>query len=369
VATFGFSESQTIAQGLSEQVFAGAGTMFRLAEVEAWDVPVDRTLWRQCADAGLLGLCLPADLGGDGLGFSELVIILEQQGRYVVPIPLAPTIVSALAVDAFGSAELRREVLPLVLDGSALLASALSSVTSEPNIRATVRGGAVRLDGHELSVPAAPVARWLLVSAVDKDGTTGLYLVDAGAEGVGIQSAKTTNRQSYGHVTLDGSPARRLGDTDAVEWLRQRMTVAACAIQSGVARAAVDLTARYVSERQQFGKPLSYFQAVLMRIADAQIATQMIQVTCYAAADLLVEGGAFAHVGIAKWWASVAGTSAVEAALHLHGGAGNVLDYPLARYYLWAKQIDVELGSAPYHLQALGDWLAQSDLPDEVVGL
>lgn len=368
MTTFGFTEGQTIVQELSDQVFRGGTSMQRLAEVEAWDTPVDLALWKQCADAGLLGMCLPTDIGGEGLTFAELVIILEQQGRHVAPVPLAPTLVSALAVDAFAAPELRQDLLRGVVDGSVVLTTVTSGLTAQPAVHATAAadGTGVRLDGRELSVPAAPVAAWLLVPAVDADGATNLYLVDASAQGVHVVAARTTNRQSYGHVDFDGAPATRLGDGAAVEWLRQRLTVAWCAVQSGLARAAVDLTARYVSQRRQFGKTLSYFQAVLMRIADAQIATQMMQVTCYAAADELLVGDAFSQVSVAKWWACTGGTSALEASLHLHGGAGNVLDYPLARYYLWGKQIDVELGPAGLHLQMLGERLAQTDLVAEV---
>lgn len=358
--TFGFTESEQAVQDLSESLFRKGCPPERLASIEAGPALVDMELWATCASSGLLGLNLPADVGGDGLGFPELVIMLEQQGRFVAPIPLAPTIVSALAVAEFGSAQVRAEILPGVVDGGVVLTSALSSTPTGLEVRARANGDEWLLDGRELLVPAVTEARWLLVPAASQDDGAGLFLVSAAGPGLTVQPVATTNRQAYGHVVLSSAPAQRLGDASAVEWLCQRMTVALCAIQCGLARTATEITAQYVSTRRQFGKTLSYFQAVLMRLADAFIATEMLQTATYAAATRIGSGGdATGQAAIAKWWASDRGPRVVEAALHLHGGAGNVLDYPLPRYYLWAKQIDVELGGAAFQLSRLGQWLAR----------
>ena len=362
--TFGYTESEQIVHDLSERLFKQGCPIDRLDAVEAGPSLIDEKLLATCASSGLVGLCLPGDAGGDGLGFTELVVILEQQGRFVAPIPLAPTVVSALAVAQFGSQQVRGDILPGVVDGGVVLTSALSSVTTGLSVRAEHIAGDWHLDGRELAVPAATRAKWLLVPAASAAGETGLYIVAADAPGIDIEPAATTNRQAHGHVSFTGARARWLGDEGAVEWLRQRMTVALCAVQCGLARGAIELTGQYVSTRKQFGKPLSYFQAVLVRLADAVIAAEMLQTATYSAAASIAAGhDAAAPAAIAKWWASDRGPRIAEAALHLHGGAGNVLDYPLARYYLWAKQIDVALGGAAYQLARLGQWLAEADGP------
>lgn len=362
--TFGLTESEQAVRDLSGQLFKDGCQPERLDAVEAGPALIDEALWAACASSGLLGLCLPSDSGGEGLGFPELVVMLEQQGRFVAPVPLAPTIVSALAVAEFGSPQLCKDILPGVADGSVVLTSALSSTPTGLAVRAREAGGEVVLDGRELAVPAAVAASWLLVPASVGDTDAGLYLVPADGPGVATEAAATTSRQAYGHLTLTGAPAQRLGDAAAVEWLRQRMTVALCAVQCGLTRAATELTAPYVSARKQFGKPLAYFQAVLMRLADAFIATEMLRTSTYSAAMALASGrDATGQAAMAKWWASDRGPRVVEAALHLHGGAGNVLDYPLARYYLWAKQIDIELGGAAHQLARLGQWLARPEGP------
>jgi alkylation response protein AidB-like acyl-CoA dehydrogenase len=145
---------------------------------------------------------------------------------------------------------------------------------------------------------------------------------------------------------------------DAVEWIRQRWTVALCAVQIGVTERALRLTAEYVAGRQQFERPIGSFQAVGQRLADAYIDTEAIRLTAWQAAWLLAQGlPAAEEVAIAKFWASDGGQRVCAAAQHLHGGIGVALDYPLHRYTLWAKQIELTLGSGTPQLVTLGDLL------------
>ncbi len=120
-----------------------------------------------------------------------------------------------------------------------------------------------------------------------------------------------------------------------------------CAIQVGVCEAATEQAAAYTSQREQFGKPLSTFQGVQLRAADAYIDTEAIRVTTMQAAWKLDAGlPAHADVLVAKWWAAEAGQHAVHNTQHLHGGMGADIDYPIHRYFLWGKQIEDTLGGA-----------------------
>ena len=138
------------------------------------------------------------------------------------------------------------------------------------------------------------------------------------------------------------------------------MRCSACArLQIGVCEAATAQAAEYTSNRQQFGKPLSTFQGVQLRAADAFIDTEAIRVTTLQAAWKLDEGlDASSDVLVAKWWASEAGQHAVHNTQHLHGGMGADIDYPVHRYFLWGKQIEDTLGGASATLARLGQVLA-----------
>ncbi len=145
-----------------------------------------------------------------------------------------------------------------------------------------------------------------------------------------------------------------------VEWLRQRMIAGLCSTAAGVTEAALMLTAGYVRERQQFGKALAEFQAVAQRAADSFIDVKSIRLTALQAASTLASGDdAEAAVAVAKFWACEGGQRVAYACQHLHGGIGVDRDYPLFRYFLAARTIDLTLGGATSQLIRLGDILAE----------
>jgi alkylation response protein AidB-like acyl-CoA dehydrogenase len=144
-----------------------------------------------------------------------------------------------------------------------------------------------------------------------------------------------------------------------LDWLLERATVAYCAVVVGVCEEALRLTAEYTRTREQFGRPIASFQAVGQRAADAYIDTEAVRLTAMHAAWRLSSGlPAAEEVAVAKVWAADAGQRVVHAAQHLHGGLGVDRDYPLHRYFLWAKQLELTLGGATAQLRHLGSLLA-----------
>ena len=173
-----------------------------------------------------------------------------------------------------------------------------------------------------------------------------------------------TNREVHFLVTLDGARGDRLGGgSDALAWLVRRATVALCAMQVGVTDRALRMTAEYTSAREQFGRPLSAFQAVSQRAADAYVDVQGIRLTAQAAIWRLAEGheaDADASIAVAKFWSAEAAQRVVHAAQHLHGGVGVDVSYPLHRSFLWAKQIELGLGGGTHQLLRLGGMIASA---------
>jgi 3-oxocholest-4-en-26-oyl-CoA dehydrogenase beta subunit len=369
---FSLSEEQRAVRDLAEQILAGHATVERVKEVEASDERVDRALWKALADANLLGIAVPEDSGGSGFGIVELCLLLEQQGRVVAPVPLWPTLVlGALPVGRFGSPDQRDRVLPGVVAGDTIVTAALSEVgVNDPFSPATIAsrsGDGWRLDGRKLSVPAGHLARWILVPARVEDelGAVGVFLVDANGRGVDVQPAVTTNRERVAHVKFASARAEMLGGEDArdgtsvLTWIVDYALVGLCALQVGVAESAVRMAADYTSNRHQFNKPLSTFQGVALKAADAYIDTEAMRVTTWQAAWKLSQGeDATREVLVAKWWASDAGQRVVHTTQHLHGGLGADVDYPIHRYFLWGKQIEDTLGGASATLARLGRTIA-----------
>jgi alkylation response protein AidB-like acyl-CoA dehydrogenase len=187
-----------------------------------------------------------------------------------------------------------------------------------------------------------------------------VVLVDAGVAGVQVIPVPTTSGQPHADVALDGAAVPDadvlvIDDGTALAGLIDRAVIALCAIECGVADAALHLAARYTTEREQFGRPIGSFQAVQQRMADGFIDAQSIRWTMFYAAWLLDEGRpATRDAAMAKFWASEAGARIAATTQQVHGGMGIDITYPLHRYTLWAKQLELTLGAAPAQLARLG---------------
>jgi acyl-CoA dehydrogenase len=266
----------------------------------------------------------------------------EQQARYVAPASSGELVLTAALVE------------PTNPDAE------LVQTTAAPD-----GDGGWILDGVKTCVPAGALARGALVPAQSPDGVI-IAIVDLGAVGVTVTPQATTNRDREALIELRGVTVSAgdvlAGSADGAEvlrWIRQRATVGLCAIQLGVTEKALRMTAEYTSTRIQFDRPMAHFQAVGQRAADAFVDVEGIRLTLWQAIYRLDEGmPAATEVEVAKFWASDGGHRVAHAAAHLHGGVGVDVDYPLHRYFLWAKHLELTLGGATSQLLRLGAMLA-----------
>jgi alkylation response protein AidB-like acyl-CoA dehydrogenase len=162
-------------------------------------------------------------------------------------------------------------------------------------------------------------------------------------------------------VDLDGAQGEALGAVDGtvLPWLVEHATVACCAVMSGAAAQAVKITGEYTTSREQFGRPIATFQAVGQRAADAYVDAHAINLTMLQAAWRLAAGfPASREVAVAKYFAAFGGQRVVHSAMHLHGGVGVDRDYPIHRYFLLAKELELLLGGTSRQLVSLGRMLA-----------
>jgi 3-oxocholest-4-en-26-oyl-CoA dehydrogenase beta subunit len=364
---FTFSEDQQALGKIARELFARGATTDRLVEIETADARHDPALWKDLANADLLGIALPESVGGSGRGFLELGILLAEVGWSVAPVPAYATLVlGADAIVRYGSAEQHQRHLPDVIAGNRILTAGLTepgrSDVTAPATTARRDGSSWRLDGVKELVPAAQIADALVISAATDDGDVGLFVLDAHAPSVDVAPVATTGGQPHGDVTLDGaevSAQDRLGvpgnGAAMLQEVNDRALVALCAVQVGVTERALRIAATYTGEREQFGRPIGSFQAVQQRMADAFIDVAAIRWTTWHAAWLLTEGRpATREALIAKFWAAEAGMRVVATAQQVHGGIGIDISYPLFRYFLWAKHNELAMGSATAQLARLG---------------
>ena len=221
--------------------------------------------------------------------------MLEQQGHYVAPVPLLPTLVlGALALAEFGTPAQKERWLRAVAQGQAVLTGAFAergaNNVRRSSVRATSVAGGWKLSGTKIAVPAAHIADAILVPADTDDGLA-VFIVDPKSPGVGLTRHETTARDvqcslelSQVSVTADDVLGAVGNGADIASWSIDRADVAGAAIALGCCEQALALTARYTSEREQFGRPLSTNQGVAIRAADAYIDIDCMRVTMWQAA-------------------------------------------------------------------------------------
>jgi len=365
---FGLSEEQEALVEALRGILESRLTMERLKELDADPEWFDRGTWEQLAKADLLGVTVPEGHGGLGYGILDACVLLQEIGRTVAPVPFLHTAVSgALPIAEFGTDEQQSKWLPGVVDGSIVLTAALIENEAEPEApttRATVSGGTWSLTGSKTTVPVAHVAAAMLVPASTEDGSVGLFLVETGADGLTVERQSVVSHEPQFEVSFASTPAVLLGEdlgrgAEAVARVVALTRVGLCAVAAGVADKALHITAEYATNRKQFDRAIATFQAVGQRMANAYIDTEAIKLTMLLAATRLEEGKpAETEVATAKYWASDGGGRVGHAALHVHGGISIDLDYPIHRYFLWAKGIEFTLGSGTPQLVKIGRVLA-----------
>ena len=301
--------------------------------------------WAGLASAGLLSLAVPETYGGEGLGLSEVSVLLREVGRRAGALPVWETLCcGALVLAAAGSEEQRRRLLPGVGTGEVVLTPALREAGSGiPEMPATTLA-AGRLTGRKIGVTYAEDAAALLVPAYDGERVV-VALLDPRADGVTLLPSPSSRGATEHTVVLDGAEAEVLPGDDAARALRQLAVAGLCLTAAGVLAGARDLTADYVKGREQFGRKLAEFQAVAQQVADVYIASRTVSLAADNAAWRVAEGlDATDDLAVAAHWTCVESLPALHTCQHLHGGMGVDETYPLHRYFSWVTDLTRALG-------------------------
>lgn len=327
------TEEQVAVRDLATQLFATA-THPGLA-LEGFDTD----LWGRLVEGGLLGLSVAEDLGGGGLPLAVSAVVAEAAGKAAGRVPVVPVLsVLPLLEDA--------DLVGRVLSGDAIVVPALHA--DGWNAGVTASDG--RLTGTQLAVAWAPEASHVVVAAGGA-----LYLV--ATTDVTLEVVQTSSLEPTATITFDGARGTRLQATvaDAVA----RHTLLTCSYAVGVAEASLLIAAQHVSTREQFGKPLAAFQTITYQVADCYIAVESMRLTAAQAVWRIDQGlDAAEQTAIAAYWACDGVQHVVSKAVHLHGGLGVDVSYPLHKWFLAGKVLELSLGGAQRTLEELGSLLA-----------
>jgi alkylation response protein AidB-like acyl-CoA dehydrogenase len=366
---FALDEDVAIVRDLAKDIFAARADVERVRLIEKEHCGHDTELWATLADSGLLGIALPEEVGGSGLGMLGLVTLAEQQGRRVAPVRLVDVVAgAAFPLAEAGDHEQRAMWLEPLLDGRHIVAGAWQTDGSGEVIRAAAdpaADGSWIVSGTYRAVPAAGVASALVAPICAPSGETVVVVVPLSTAGVTVTPESVTDRGNAATVRLSevrvpGEAALDGAGGPLASRTLERLRVAQAALQVGVCEEALAITAAYTSQRHQFGRPLSTNQGVAIRAADAYLDTEAIRLTTQRAAWLLDghdDSPASPAVLVAAMWAARAGLRVVHATQHLHGGIGADIDYPIHRYFLWGRHNAFTLGSAASLAAELGGHL------------
>jgi alkylation response protein AidB-like acyl-CoA dehydrogenase len=299
---FAFTDEQELLRRQARDFLAERFPPERVAELADSDAGWDPGSWAAFAELGWLGVSVPEEDGGAGLGFLEEAVLLEELGRALYPGPYFATVALALPL------------LPPELRREAAAGEARWSIASEnglvPDLAAVDRVVAAR-GGRLVAVPA---------------------------EGEPVPTVDATRR--FGRLRkVDGDD---LGPADALEAARPRLLAALAAEAVGVAQRALELAVEHARGRHQFGRPIGVYQAVAHPLADTYVEVELARSLAYWAAWCVAEGdeqGPLAAAA-AKSHATETAVSACERAIQVHGGIGFTWEHVLHRYYkraLWLE--------------------------------
>ncbi|MGQ4377041.1 acyl-CoA dehydrogenase family protein [Streptomyces sp. SAS_267] len=374
---FTFTEEQQAAAEAARGVFAGVspdGVPSPALTAGAVAEDFDRPLWARLADADLLSLLLDEEAGGAGLDAIALCLVLRESAKVLARVPLLENSAAAAAVRRFGGEELRAELPARAGRGERVLTVAANGRTghdpAERAVTARRDGAGWVLDGVQTAIPWACDADFVLVPAHTDADRTVLALVPRDHEGAVLAEQISTTGERLGELRLRSTriAARDVIDAPgAWEWLRALLATGTCALALGLGEEVLRMTSAYTSKREQFGFPVATFQAVAVQAADRYIDLRAMEATLWQAAWRISTGAdgplpAAGDVAVAKIWASEGVRRVVQTAQHLHGGFGADTEYALHRYHAWAKQLELSLGPAAAHEEALGDLLAAHSL-------
>ena len=306
--------------------------------------------WDALVAGGVTALAVPERLGGDGLGLSEIATALTEIGRHGTISPALATLGlgSVVLLDLASDAQQDR-YLAGVAKGAVLTAALNEPGAPLPDRPATTFANG-RLNGTKVAVGYAEQAEWIVVTT-----DSAVVVVSPKADGVQVTKTPSSNRADEYTVTFSDAEADGVLEGAPVHRVNQLALAAIGAFASGLVAGALRLTADYVANRHQFGKPLSTFQTVAAQLAEVYIASRTLSLAAVSVVWRLSVGrDADDDLDVLGYWLASQAPPVMQICHHLHGGMGMDIDYPMDRYYSTIKDLTRLVGGPSYRLDLVG---------------
>lgn len=306
--------------------------------------------WDALVAGGVTALAVPERLGGDGVGLPEVTTALTEIGRHGTVSPALATLgLGLLPLLDLASEQQQDRYLAGVAKG-AVLTAALNEPGAPLPDRPATSFADNRLTGTKVAVPYAGQADWILVTA-----DSAVVVVSAKAEGVAVTKTPTSNHGDEYSVTFTDAEVDGVLEGADPRRVNQLALAAIGAYASGLVAGALRLTADYVANREQFGKPLSTFQTVAAQLAEVYIASRTLTLASNSVTWRLSEGrDADENLDILGYWLASQAPPVMQICHHLHGGMGMDITYPMDRYYSSIKDLARLVGGPSHRLDLVG---------------
>ena len=324
-------------------------------------------LWSKMAELGWLGLVLPEEYNGMGMGFMDLIILLQEMGRNILPGPFFSTVIlGSLPILSAGTEEQKKEFLPKIASGKMIFTMAITEPSARYDAagietKATAQGDSFVISGTKLFVENAHIADYIICATRTKksrkpeDGIT-LFLVDARSTGVKCEVVPTIGADKLCEVVFDNVAVPKknmLGQLHKgwpiVARAMEQAAIAKCAEMVGGCEASMDMTLAYVKERVQYGRPIGGFQVIQHYCANMWSNVETSRNILYMAAWKVAEGlPATKDVAVAKAWINEAYKFVTERAMQCHGAIGTTRDHDIGLYYRRAKAGELAFGDTDF---------------------
>ncbi len=363
---FAFSEEQEELRSIVRQFLEAKSPESAVREQMETEDGFDPEVWKQMAEQlGLQSLIVPEEFGGQGFGYVELIVVLEEMGRSLLCAPFFSTVVLATnALLVADDIDAKTAYLPGIASGETIAALAFT----EPNGRWDESGvetvasnatGSWELTGTKSYVIDGHTADLLIVAARTEAGVS-LFAVDGTAAGLTRTALSTMDQtRKQAKVELDGVEGRLIG-TDGAGWdtlstVLDLAAVGLAAEQVGGAQMCLDMAVDYAKVRVQFGRPIGSFQAIKHKCADMLLEVESAKSAAYyagwCASEMNDELPAVAS--LAKAYCSDAYFHASAENIQIHGGIGFTWEHPAHLYFKRAKSSELLFGDPTYHRELL----------------
>jgi alkylation response protein AidB-like acyl-CoA dehydrogenase len=362
-----FTETQEILKKMARDFLATECPKTLVRKLEQSEEGYSPEVWKKMAELGWMGLIIPEEYGGMDYTFQDLVVLLEEIGRNILPGPLIATVTSTFPVLEAGTDEQKKELLPKIAQGEAILTTALLEAegafdASGIAIKAVPKGDDFIVNGTKLFVEMAHVASHILCAARTSDGASPekgitLLIVDSKTPGISCEVMPTIAADKLCEVRFKdvAVPSQnvlgKLGEGwSVVDMMLRKGAIAKCAESLGAIETCVETTVAYSKERVQYDRPIGAFQGLQHKMADMWTAMETSRYLVYEVAWMESQGLPCAkEASMAKAYVNEVYKDVAKWAVRLHGAIATSADHDIPFYYRRSKAADIAFGNTDFH--------------------